>query len=71
MFCFSLLLFHKYSFLSWFGSVWDGGCLLTVRWYRHFDGDESFDTGPMAGPSATPTSSVESSVETDLGGSKL
>ncbi|OJZ89930.1 hypothetical protein ASPFODRAFT_128651 [Aspergillus luchuensis CBS 106.47] len=37
----------------------------------HFDGDESFDTGPMAGPSATPTSSVESSVETDLGGSKL
>ena len=45
--------------------------MLTVRWYRHFDGDESFDTGPMAGPSATPTSSVESSVETDLGGSKL
>ncbi|GJP95510.1 hypothetical protein CBS63078_5183 [Aspergillus niger] len=37
----------------------------------HFDGDESFDTGPMAGPSATPTSSVDSSAETDLGGSKL
>ncbi|GKZ33743.1 hypothetical protein AbraIFM66950_003775 [Aspergillus brasiliensis] len=37
----------------------------------HFDGDESFDTGPMAGPSATPTSSVDSSVEIDLGGSKL
>lgn len=66
---FSLFIYHNIRFCL--GVVWYGGWLLTVRWYRHFDGDESFDTGPMAGPSATPTSSVESSVEADLGGSKL
>lgn len=55
-----------------FASFWDHANSSSSRLVRHFNGEESFDTGPMAPTSEQPAVANSSVLETSKsGGTKL